>query len=202
VRAALAERGDRPLCILDIALPRDVESEVGKLPNVFLYDLDDLNRMITATMDRRRDELPRAETLIAAEAERYWEWLAGLEAVPALTRFRSRMDAVREAEVRQALRRIPNLTAEQREGVERLARSLMTKFMHEPSVRLRAAAANGRGLGIVDALCYLFALEDPAQDSEKRREEKSEGQALAGTETHSPSAQRSEEGVTDKLGGG
>lgn len=170
VREAAARRGDRPLCILDIAVPRDVEREVGGLTNVFLYDLDSLQQVIQSNLDRRRGELPEAEAIVNAEVERYWEWLAGLEVVPVLTRFRARMETVREAEVEAALRRLRGLTPDQRQGVEYLAKALMNKFMHEPSVRLRRAAANGRGLGVVDAMQYLFALETEASRAPDREE--------------------------------
>jgi len=162
VREAVARRGDRPLCILDIAVPRDVEPEVGGLTNVFLYDLDNLQQVIQSNLDRRRGELPAAEQIVDAEINRYWEWLSGLEAVPVLRTFRSRMDAVRDAELAAAMRRLRDLTPEQRAGIEYLTKSLMNKFMHEPSVRLRAAASNGRGLGVVEAMRYLFALDDEA----------------------------------------
>ncbi len=157
---ALHGRGDRPLCILDIAVPRDVEPSVGALGNVFLYDLDDLRAAAAATLERRRAELPTAEAVIAEEVERYWEWVAGLAAVPVLTRFRAEMERVRRDEVEQAMRKLAHLPPAEREAVEHLSRALMNKFLHEPSVRLRAAAANGRGLGIVDALRYLFALDE------------------------------------------
>ena len=160
VRPALAARGDRPLCILDIALPRDVEPAVGELNNVFLYDLDDLRAVVAANLERRQDELPSAEQVIAGEVDKYWSWLAGLATVPVLTRFRAQMERVREEELAQAMRKLGQLTPSEREAVEYLSRSLMNKFLHEPSVRLRAAAANGRGLGIVDAVRYLFALEE------------------------------------------
>jgi glutamyl-tRNA reductase len=159
VAPALAQRGDRPLCILDIALPRDVEPAVGALDNVFLYDLDDLQAVVAASLDRRRQELPSAEQVIAGEVEKYWSWLAGLAAVPVLTQVRQEMDRLREQEVAQLLRRLGAVTPEQREQIEHFSRALLNKFLHEPSVRLRAAAANGRGLGIVDAARYLFALE-------------------------------------------
>ena len=159
VRAAVERRGDRPLCILDIALPRDVESEVGKLANVFLYDLDDLRSMVNASVERRRSQLPAAESVIAGEVEKFWQWVAGLAAVPVLTQFREEMNRLRERELAAALRRLPDLTPAQREAVEHLSQSLMNKFLHEPTVRLRAAAANGRGLGVVDAARYLFALD-------------------------------------------
>jgi glutamyl-tRNA reductase len=162
VRESVARRGDRPLCVLDIAVPRDVEAEVGALTNVFLYDLDNLQHVIQSNLDRRRGELPAAEQIVDGETRRYWDWLSGLAAVPVLRTFRSRMDTVREAELAAAMRRLRDLTPEQRAGVEYLAKSLMNKFMHEPSVRLRAAASNGRGLGVVDAMRYLFALEGEA----------------------------------------
>ncbi|HMA20106.1 MAG TPA: glutamyl-tRNA reductase [Gemmatimonadaceae bacterium] len=165
VAARMRARGDRPLCILDIALPRDVEANVGELDNVFLYDLDDLRAAAAANLDRRQEDIPSAERIISAEVEKYWQWLAGLAAVPVVTEFRSQMDKVREAELAVALRRISGLSAEQAKGLESFSRSLMNKFLHEPSVRLRAAAANGRGLGVVDAARYLFALERESNGS-------------------------------------
>jgi glutamyl-tRNA reductase len=170
VRPAVVGRRDRPLCILDIAVPRDVEPNVASIDNVFLYDLDDLRAVVTNNVERRRDELPTAEELIASEVERFWQWLAGLAAVPVLTRFRGEMDRVRERELATALRQLDHLSESDRAVVERLSRSLMNKFLHGPTVRLRAAAANGRGLGIVDAVRYLFGL-DAAANSESRSDE-------------------------------
>jgi glutamyl-tRNA reductase len=160
IRESVAKRGDRPLCILDIALPRDVDPAVGTLDNVFLYDLDDLRGMVTANLERRQQELPAAESLIAQEVEDFWQWVAGLSAVPVLTQLRDEMNRIRERELAAAMRRLGDLPPEQREVVEQLAQSLTNKFLHEPSVRLRAAAANGRGLGVVDAARYLFALDE------------------------------------------
>jgi glutamyl-tRNA reductase len=159
VKEAVGRRGDRPLCILDTALPRDVEPAVGKLANVFLYDLDDLRTMVNASVERRKLQLPAAESVITEEVEKFWQWVAGLAAVPVLTQFRQEMNRLRERELAAALRRLPDLTPAQREAVEYLSHSLMNKFLHEPTVRLRAAAANGRGLGVVDVARYLFALD-------------------------------------------
>jgi len=164
------QRGDRPLCILDIALPRDVEANVGDLENVFLYDLDDLKAAAAANLDRRVEDVPAAEGIVSQEVEKFWQWMAGLAAVPVVTEFRTRMDEIREAELTAALRRIGGLSEEQVKGLDSFSRSLMNKFLHEPSVRLRAAAANGRGLGVVDAARYLFALERENHENDKERE--------------------------------
>ena len=170
VRPAVEDRRDAPLCILDIAVPRDVEPAVGTLDNVFLYDLDDLRAVVTTNLERRRDDVPTAEELIAGEVERFWEWFAGLAAVPVLTQFRGEMERVRQREVANALRQLDHLTPSDRELVEQLSRSLMNKFLHGPTVRLRAAAANGRGLGIIDAVRYLFGLDErkPAETRSDR----------------------------------
>jgi glutamyl-tRNA reductase len=160
VRDSVAARGDRPLCVLDIALPRDVDAAVGELENVYLYDLDDLRAAAAANLERREEDVPAAREILAREVEKYWEWVAGLAAVPVVRSFREEMDKVRSAELAAALRRLGPLSPEQAEAIEQFSRSLMNKFLHEPSVRLKAAAANGRGLGVVDAARYLFALED------------------------------------------
>lgn len=175
VAAGAAARGDRPLCILDISVPRDVESAVGELSNVYLYDLDGLRGVAESALERRRGELPSAEALVADEVEKYWEWLAGLAAVPVLTAFRSEMERLRERELAHAMRRMPHLGPAEREAVEHFSRSLMNKFLHEPSVRLRAAAANGRGLGVVDAARYLFALGE-AKDADETSPADAEGE--------------------------
>jgi glutamyl-tRNA reductase len=158
VREVIEARGDRPLCILDIALPRDVEEAVGELENVFLYDLDDLRAAAAANIERREEDIPAARAIITEEVGKYWDWVAALAAVPVVREFREEMDKVRTAELDAALRRIGPLSDDQRESIEHFSRALMNKFLHEPSVRLKAAAANGRGLGIVDAAKYLFGL--------------------------------------------
>jgi glutamyl-tRNA reductase len=159
VSDSIEARGDRPLCVLDIALPRDVEAAVGDLGNVFLYDLDDLKAAAAANLEQRGEDVPAALKIIEQEVEKYWDWVAGLAAVPVVREFRDEMDRLRATELALALRRIGPLSPEQAEAIEHFSKSLMNKFLHEPSVRLKAAAANGRGLGVVDAARYLFALE-------------------------------------------
>ncbi|MFL5482697.1 MAG: glutamyl-tRNA reductase [Gemmatimonadaceae bacterium] len=159
VSDAIRARGDRPLCILDIALPRDVDPAVGTLDNVFLYDLDDLRAAAAANLERREEDIPAAREVIAEEVQKFWDWVAALAAVPVVREFRDEMDRLRSTELAAALKRIGPLSPEQADAIEQFSKSLMNKFLHEPSVRLKAAAANGRGLGVVDAARYLFALE-------------------------------------------
>ncbi len=164
VRDSIEARGDRPLCILDIALPRDVEGAVGDIDNVFLYDLDDLRAAAAANLEQRGEDVPAAREIIEQEVQKFWDWVAGLAVVPVVREFRDEMDKLRSTELAAALRRLGPLSPEQLEAIEHFSKSLMNKFLHEPSVRLKAAAANGRGLGVVDAARYLFALEEKSGD--------------------------------------
>jgi glutamyl-tRNA reductase len=159
VRESIEARGDRPFCVLDIALPRDVEAAVGDIENVYLYDLDDLRAAAAANLEQRGEDVPAARKIIAEEVQKYWDWVAGLAAVPVVREFREEMDKLRSTELAAAFRRLGPLSPEQADAIEHFSKSLMNKFLHEPSVRLKAAAANGRGLGVVDAARYLFALE-------------------------------------------
>jgi len=168
IHGSLQARGDRPLCILDIALPRDVDAAVGDLDNVYLYDLDDLRAAAAANLERREEDVPAARAVIMDEAQKYWDWVAGLAAVPVVREFREEMDKLRAAELAAAFRRLGPLLPEQAEAIEHFSRSLMNKFLHEPSVRLKAAAANGRGLAVVDAARYLFALESTRTDDVRK----------------------------------
>ena len=170
IRGSIHARGDKPLCILDIALPRDVEAAVGELDNVFLYDLDDLRAAAAANLEQREENVPAAREIIAAEVQKYWDWVAGLTAVPVVREFREEMDRLRSTELAAAFRRLGPLSAEQADAIEHFSKSLMNKFLHEPSVRLKAAAANGRGLGVVDAARYLFALDRDKADSDTAAE--------------------------------
>ena len=169
VRQSIVARGDRPLCILDIALPRDVEAAVGDIGNVFLYDLDDLRAAAAANLEQRGEDVPAARKIIAEEVQKYWDWVAGLAAVPVVREFREEMDKLRNTELAAAFRRLGPLSPEQADAIEHFSKSLMNKFLHEPSVRLKAAAANGRGLGVVDAARYLFALEKSANRDDTTR---------------------------------
>jgi glutamyl-tRNA reductase len=159
VAAAVARRGGRPLCILDLAVPRDVEPAVAQLENVFLYDLDDLQAVAAQAAAGRRGDVPAAEHIVSEEVERFWTWYGGLVVVPVLKEFRDRMEQVRAAELDRALRRLPHLTAEDRGQFEHFSHALLNKFLHQPTRALKEAAQEGRGYGLLEALKRLFGLE-------------------------------------------
>src|SRR6058998_2297905 len=159
VAPAIARRGGRPLCILDLAVPRDVEPAVGQLENVFLYDIDDLQAVAAQAAAERRNDIPAAEHIVGEEVERFWTWYGGLVVVPVLKEFRERLDQVRAAELERALRRLSHLSPDDRGEIEHFSHTLLNKFLHQPTIALKEAAQAGRGYGMLEALKRLFGLE-------------------------------------------
>lgn len=159
VAPAIGARRGRPLCILDLAVPRDVDPAVGQLENVFLYHLDDLQAVAQQAASARREEIPKAEGIVDQEVEHFLAWFHGLGVVPVIKEFRGRLDAVREAELQRALRRLGHLTPADRAQVEQFSHALMNKFLHHPTVTLKQAAEAGHGFGLLEALRTLFGLE-------------------------------------------
>ncbi|HSL71827.1 MAG TPA: glutamyl-tRNA reductase [Longimicrobiales bacterium] len=154
-------RGPRePLLIVDLALPRDVEPEVGSVENVFLYNLDDLHHVIEGTLEKRRAEVPFAEAIIRDGVHDFWSWYRALEVVPLIRELRERAEQMRSQEVERTLRSL-NLNEQDRAAVEALTRQLLAKLLHQPTVRLREAAATGQNAEIVEAARYLFELKQP-----------------------------------------
>src|SRR5438477_197272 len=118
VGAVLGARRGRPLCILDLAVPRDVDPAIAQIENVFLYDVDDLQTAAAQATARRRDEVPAAEQIVEQETDLFWAWYGGLGVVPAIKEFRTRMDALRAAELERAMRQLGHLSAEDRPAVD------------------------------------------------------------------------------------
>lgn len=159
-RDALPNGPRKPLCILDIAIPRDVEPAVADVQNVFLYNVDDLQGIVDDALGRRKAQLPRAESIVAEGVEDFWSWYASLAVVPTIRALRDRGEALRAAEVERALRQLQHLSADDQKAIDALTRALTNKLLHEPTVRLREAAGNGRGTAAIDTARYLFHLED------------------------------------------
>lgn len=160
VREWMPNGAKRPLCVIDIALPRDVDPRVGQEPNVFLYNIDDLQQIVEDNLGRRRTELPRAEAIVGTGVDEFWSWYASLAVVPTIRELRDRAESVRRAELDKAMRRLEHLPPEDRAAVEHMTRALLNKLLHSPTVRLREAAGNGRGVTAIDTVRYLFELDE------------------------------------------
>ena len=155
-------RKNRPIFLIDIALPRDVEGRVNTIDNVYLYDLDDLSGVVTANRVEREAEARRAEEIIRREVDGYLAWLRGQDLSPVIVGVRSRMDQLRAGELDRYRSRLASLTEEQRRAVEEMTGSLLNKVLHHPIRALKGAAARADGLDRVQFFREIFGLpEEP-----------------------------------------
>jgi glutamyl-tRNA reductase len=155
---ALPARGGRPLLIVDIGVPRNVDPAVAALEGVTLLDMDDLKAFVDSSMEGRRAELPAAEAIVAEEVERHLAIAAQREVAPLVTSLRERAEAVRLAELERFAGRLGALDDGQRRAVEALTRGIVAKLLHEPTVNVKAQAGSIEGDRLAAALQRLFDL--------------------------------------------
>jgi glutamyl-tRNA reductase len=152
------QREGRPLLMIDIAVPRDIEPSVREVPGVTLYDMDDLQREVARNMGSREAEAVRARRLVDEEVDRFARWLASLDVVPTIAALRALGDGVVEQVLRENESRWESLGDADRERVEVMARAVVSRLLHEPTLRLKSASADSSYV-YVQALRELFGLE-------------------------------------------
>jgi glutamyl-tRNA reductase len=158
VAAALKPRRGRPLLLVDLAVPRDVDPAVHELDGVFLYDIDDLEAVVAESLGGRRREAARAEAIVAEEAERFRAWHASLDVVPAIASLRARAEEIRAGELARLEGRLSHLPEAERKAIEALTAQIVSKLLHLPTIRMKEAAVTADGVLYADAVRHLFGL--------------------------------------------
>ncbi len=151
-------RRGRQLLLVDLAVPRDLDPAIRGLDGCYLYDIDDLEQIVAETLSGRRREAERAESLVAAEAEKFHEWHASLDVVPAIASLRAKAEEIRMAELRKADSLLGRLDDSQRKAVESVTSQIVNKLLHLPTVRMKQAAAAADGVTYAEAVRHLFGL--------------------------------------------
>ncbi len=166
VAETVAARRGRPLVLVDVALPRDVEERVDGLPGVFRYDIDDLRARLDENLAQREATRPSVEALVDAELAAWTAWYNSRQAVPTLVKMRSKVQAIAESELAETLAQLPDLDARESEAMRRMVHRLVNKVLHEPTVHLKAAAAQSseEGEAYADAIRALFNLSAEADE--------------------------------------
>lgn len=151
-------RANHPLFLIDISVPRNVEEGLGKLPNVFLYSLDDLNCLVARNLERRQQEVLQAEAIVADEAQRFAQWLDCLQLGPTIALLQKHFDALQQAEISRCGHKV----SADSEQLQRFARSLCQKVLHKPLAFLQEVSKNGQdgeSLAAMDMVRRMFGLD-------------------------------------------
>ena len=167
VERAMKRRRGRPVFFIDIAVPRDLDPAINDIEGCYLYDIDDLERVVAESVAGRREEAVRAEAIVSEEADGFRAWQLSLDVVPAIASLRARAESIRQSELERAEGRLASLSPTQRRAVEALTSQIVAKLLHQPTVRMKEAAAAADGVIYADAVRHLFGLgdDDPARDT-------------------------------------
>jgi glutamyl-tRNA reductase len=154
----IAARKNKPVFVIDIAVPRNVEPAVNEVDNVFLYDIDDLQGVVNTNLEGRRKEADRAERIVSEEVERMLSRLKVQEVAPTIIGLQEQFEEIRAAEVEKLRRRPDGMTPEQLEQVEAVSRAIVNKIAHGPIAELRRRAADPEGGQMVELIKRIFRL--------------------------------------------
>jgi glutamyl-tRNA reductase len=155
----MSGRAERPMVIVDISVPRDVDEAVAEVEGVALFDIDDLERVVETNLNGRRLETERAEGFVIGAVQGFSAWRRGLSASPAIASLHARGEEIRRAELARMEAQWEGLSDADRERLEALTKGIVSKLLHEPTVRVREAAEDGDDLRYLESLRHLFALE-------------------------------------------
>ncbi len=160
VVSAMKKRLDHPLVMIDIAVPRDIDTEAGEIANVSLYDMDSLHAKLETAQSKRKAEVPLAEAIIAEERARFDTFLDSLDILPLIGSLKKQAEHIRQAELDKTLRKLPNLSDAERKRIDILTKSLVKKLIDAPAANLRASAGNGRASECATTVRNLFGLQE------------------------------------------
>jgi glutamyl-tRNA reductase len=160
MQTIIQQRRHRPIFLIDIADPRDIDPACNEVDNVYLYNIDDLQSVVEANLKERQREAERAEVIIEREVGVYLSWLRSLDVVPTIVSLRQRVEEIRGAELQRAMGRMGDLTPEQREVLNAMSHAMVNKILHQPMTELKRRAALQDGHLYTSVLRRLFGLEE------------------------------------------
>lgn len=159
------KRREKPIFMIDIAVPRDIAPQVGELNNVFVYDIDDLQTLVGASVEERRKEIEKVKAIIMEETQKFSAWMKTLEAVPVIKQLRQRLDELKESEWERYGGKLAHLPEKDQETVRTMMQSLINKVSHTPLLKMKDYAADSDGCDKLNIARELFGIAENANDS-------------------------------------
>jgi glutamyl-tRNA reductase len=197
VQQAVRRRMNRPIFLIDISVPRNIDPAVKDIDNAFLFDIDDLETRVEQNLEERRREAVKAERMVEDEVAQILQWLKSLEVTPTIVALRGRAEDIRQAEIEKALARLQHLSPQDRGVVEGLASGIVNKLLHGSLVTLKAESSSGGGALFVEAARRFFGLDDQAG---ARRDAASPEAPLDAPEPPEPAVRESERAAGKRQG--
>ncbi|MCL4562424.1 MAG: glutamyl-tRNA reductase [Chloroflexi bacterium] len=158
VEEAMLHRRQRPMVLIDISIPRNIDPDVASIPGARLYDIDNLQAYLNGSIAERIKEIPSVEEIVASEVHHMELWLHQFEILPTITDLRQKAEDIRKREVTRAMHHLPDADEQTRLQIEQLSVSLVNKLLHEPTLNLRSEALNGQAAEYAEVLRRLFGL--------------------------------------------
>jgi glutamyl-tRNA reductase len=174
VSKVLKDRRQRPIFFIDIAVPRDIEPSVNDIENAYLYNMDDLQKVVNDNIEDREKEAQKAETIIREEVIKFVNWYRTLEVTPTITALRNKFEEIRKRELEKTLSLHPNLSEKEKQSLEALTSAIINKILHGPLTFLKQTDEGTLTDVYVDTLRSLFGLSEksPEFSSERLKREK------------------------------
>ncbi len=163
----LKRRKNRPMFLIDIAVPRDIDPKVNDISNTYLYDVDDLQGVVQANLKERQKEAGKAEAIVEQEIGQFHLWLGNLEVKPTVIALRRKLDEIRQQELEKTFGNLKDLTGKQRKSIEAMAGAIINKILHKPTAILKNSQNDMSGEDYVDAIRTLFDLPAPSNDDQE-----------------------------------
>jgi len=161
VQRSVKQRMNRPMFLIDISVPRNIDPAVRHVDNAFLFDIDDLKTRVERNRGERLNEAEKAERMVVDEVGVVRQWLQSLEVTPTIVALRARVNDIKQAELDKTLGRLANLSAPERELVEAMASSIVNKLIHNTMVTLKSEVNSSEGTAFIEAARRFFSLADP-----------------------------------------